>query len=71
MNTPELTPGSGKPVRVVRDECWELTAPLPLRIITTTVPVSRPLPLRLRLALLQPCRVHSQPCVRRERGERS
>ncbi|MCX4399936.1 hypothetical protein OG887_44585 (plasmid) [Streptomyces sp. NBC_00053] len=71
MNTPELTPGPGKPVRVVRDECWELMAPLPLRIITTTAAVSRPLPLRLRLALLQPCRVHGPASVRRERGEQS
>jgi hypothetical protein len=75
MNTPNLSPGPVKAVRIVRDECGELVTRLPeftaaQAVLTGLLARGKSLP--MRLALVQLGRVHVPSSTHlSERGERS
>ncbi|MFD4715345.1 hypothetical protein ACFWN5_37575 [Streptomyces sp. NPDC058430] len=61
MSTHNLSPGPDMPVRIVRDECWELVTRLPeFTAAQAVVPglLARGKPLPMCLALVQLGRVH-------------
>ncbi|MFF1359619.1 hypothetical protein [Streptomyces sp. NPDC058297] len=75
MTTPNLSPGPDKPVRIVRDECWELVTRLPEFTAAQAVfpgLLARGKSLPMRLALVQCGRVHGPSSTHlSERGELS
>ncbi|MFE7012803.1 hypothetical protein ACFVAQ_20280 [Streptomyces sp. NPDC057651] len=75
MNTPDLsTAPSGKPERIVRDECWELVTRMTELAATQAVfpgLLARGKSLPMHRALEQSCRVHASSSTHCEQGEQS